>query len=350
MKKKKIVISIIGIFLVGAIGYSIYAVKNSNKYVSVHTSVAEKGNIESYLSTTGTIKSVTVKEYFGTQGKVKNIYVKVGDNVKKGQALIEFDVQDLTGSVKQAQLQYDNAVLSKQALNKLPSKAVTKEQLKQADNAISLAKVALDTAKSSSDKVKKTVYASKDGVVTNINVSVDSIYSGAQPSIITQDLDNLKLVVSVGKFDANKIKVGETATINDGNTDLKGKVSFVSPIAQKSVSVTGSDTTLSADIKIEEKSPLLKVEFDSDVEILIEQKMDIIKVPVEAIKQDKTGKNTVYIVQDGKAVEKEVELGIQSDADTEIISGLSEGDRVILNPNEKITDGQLIIESSERSK
>lgn len=114
--KKKITISIVIIFIVGGILYLNLSKKNEQNFVSVKTSVVEQGEIKSYLSTTATIKSKNSKDYYPLQGKVKKVNVKLGDKVTKGQVLVEYETQDLNSAVKQAQIQYDNAVLSKKIL------------------------------------------------------------------------------------------------------------------------------------------------------------------------------------------------------------------------------------------
>lgn len=401
MKKKVTIWIVIIAVVVGLISYRI-AAKNKRNFVSVKTAAVQQGEIKSYLSTTATIKSKNSKDYYPLQGKVKKVNVKVGDTVKKGQVLVEYEVQDLNAAVKQAQIQYDNAVLTKQmyvnsnnemknkmadldkqisdidnqisAAQKNPEEAAnlptleskkaqlkqqrdalklpfSNEQLKQADNAITLAKINLDSAKQNLSKSQDKITSDIDGVVTAVSVVEGATsMASAQPAVTVQDIDNLKAVMSVGKYDANKIQVGQEAVIKSGNKEYKGKVSFIEPAAKKTVSATGSETTLGVEIDILDRAEDLKIDFDADVDILLGQVSNVLKVPAESIRTTKEDKTFVYVVEGDKVAEREVKLGLQSDMEAQIVEGVKSGDRVILNPSENIKNGTLVRESSGDDK
>jgi HlyD family secretion protein len=385
MKKKTIIWIVIIAVIVGFISYRA-ANKNKAKVIQVKTVAAVQGEIKSYLSTTGTIKSKTSKDYFPLQGKVKKVNVKVGDTVNKGAILVEYEVADANVAVKQAQIQYDNAVLSKKILtnnnndikNQITDldkqiaeaenssdprilanapalkerrkalKPISDEQFKQSDNAIALAKIALDNAKQNLSKSQDKIVAEADGVVTAVN-AIEGVTSmtTAQAAVSVQDIDNLKALVSVGKYDANKIKVGQEAIVKSGDKEYKARVSVVDPAAKKTVSATGSETTLGIEVDILDKPEGLKIDFDADVDILLGQVKDAVKVPAESVKTNKEDKAFVYIVDGNRAVEKEVKLGLQSDMESQVIEGVKVGDKVILNPGETVKSGTLVKEAGD---
>jgi HlyD family secretion protein len=389
MKKKIIIYAIILSVILGVVFLRISS-KNKSKFVSVKSNLAMKGDVESYLSTTGTIKSKTSKSYYGLQGKVKKVNVSVGDKVSKGQVLVTFETTDLSASVKQAEIQYNNAVLSKQDLtdqnNTINSKIadldkqiadldaqiasapketvqtliskqsglktsrgqlqpISDEKLKQADNSVSLANISLNTAKENLAKNVNSITSDIDGVVTSLTAVEGSVASAAQPMVIVQDINSLKLMVSVGKYDANKIQLGQEAKIKTQGKEYKGKVSFINPAAQKSGTPGATDTILGVEVDVLENAPELKIDFDTDVDILTGKVANVLKVPAESIKSEKTGKNFVYIIVGSKAVEKIVTIGLQSDLEVEVKDGIKEGDKVILNPGATIKDGSLIKEA-----
>lgn len=388
MKKKYFIWAII-LVVIGGLVYLRVQGQNKLKYTAVKTTKAAVGDVKSYLSTTATIKSKNSKDYYGLSGKTLAVNVKVGDTVKAGQVLVKYDTPDLSSSVKQTQLQYDNAVLAKQSEvnanndmtnkmtdldNKIAAAKNSKnpqdvatvptlqgqrdalklpfsdEQLKQADNSIALAKISLDTAKNNAAKNTDSITADFDGVVTTVNAVVGATGNPGMSAVTVQDLSNLKGVISVGKYDAAKLSVGQDAIIKTQNNQYKGKVSYMDPAAKQTVSASGSDSTLNVEIDIQNPGTDLKAGFDTDVDILLGQANNVLKIPVEAIKTDKNDKNLVYIVQGKKAVEKEVKLGIQSDTDAQITSGISEGDSVILNPSASMHDGSLVKESTGAGK
>ncbi|MBL4931236.1 efflux RND transporter periplasmic adaptor subunit [Clostridium paridis] len=402
MKKKLITWIIVVVVVGGIITVGTLGRKNKNNLVSVKTATVSQGDIKAYLSTTATIKSKNSKDYFPIQGQVKKVNVKVGDSVTKGQVLAEFDVADPNTAVKQAQLAYDNAVLTKQnqinsndaaknsvadvdnqisdidkqinALKNNPSQAAqvtqlesqkatlmnkkdslkvpfSDEQLKQADNNIALQKLSLDTAKDNLSKSKSSIIADFDGIVTAVNLTEGATSSMAtQPAITIQDVNNLKAVMSVGKYDASKIKIGQDAVIKNGQSELKGKVSFIAPTAAKTASPTGADTTLNVEIDITDKPDGLKIDFDTDVDVLLGEVNNVVKVPAESIVTDKTGKTFIYTVEKNKVAEKDVTLGLQSDMEAQIVNGVQDGDKVILNPSGDIKTGELVKDSTGDGK
>lgn len=403
--KKKIIAAILSIAIIGGIvGLSIIT-KNKNKYKSVKTTVVTKGNIKSYLSTTALIKSQDVKEYYGPQGKVSKVNIKVGDNVKKGDILVTYDIQDLNTPVKQAEIQYNNAILQKQDLinqnnevssnvkeknnkiadldnqiqqidNQMESlkksgltsdqveilnkqkealiqqkssliqqrdalKPITSEKMQQADNTIQNAQLTLDTAKQNLAKSISSIVADRDGVVTAINVIEGGMGTQQQPAVVIQNIEDLKATLSVSRYDANKLKLDQSALVRDSSNEYNGKVAYIAPLADSSKGATSTESTLSVDINITDKSPQLKIGFEADVDILLDEATNVIKVPVESIKTDKNGKSVVYVVEDNKAVEKEVKKGVQSETDVEV-EGVEPGDKVILNPTDIIQSGTLV--------
>ncbi|WP_180964130.1 efflux RND transporter periplasmic adaptor subunit [Haloimpatiens massiliensis] len=381
-KKKKVILWLIPVVIIGVLIYIGTINKNRNKHNKVKTAKVSTGNLEAYLSTSGKIRSKSLKEYFGVQGKVKSVNVEVGEKVKKGEVLIAYDVPDLNSAVRKAEIEYNNAVLQRKDLiaqrddvkkkksdidneiakleesNKLQNmktieelksaksklQDISDEKVKQTENAVELAKLALNSAKENKNKSRSSIVCEKDGIVTALNVKVGAMDSGAQPVVVVQDITDLEVVMSLNKYDSSRVKLGQEALIISGGNKYKGKISSIDPVAKEEVSAVGKETSLGVYLDILDKSDNLKVGFDVDVDILVEKTQEALKVPTEAIKLDKKGNSFVYVVKDGKAEERKVKVGIQSDTQTEILSGLKEGEKVILNPNESIKNGVLVEE------
>lgn len=384
-KRKAITIVAVLLILFGAAYIILFSGKSSATKVKV--TEAKVGDIRAYLSTSGVVKSKQSKEYFGTQLKVNKVNVKVGEVVEKGKVIISYDVEDLRAAEKQAQIQYNNALLQqKEIINQrnqinnkiseldnkieeaensgnpadlamLPAlrqqrealQPISEEKVKQVNNSVSLAKTSLDLAKSRLSGVEGGVIADFDGTITALNVSEGSISNPAQPVAVLEDIENLKIIVSLGRYDAAKVKLGQEAIIREGGNTLKGKISFINPVAKGAspISAAGGDTTLSAEIDILDKATVLKVNFDVDVDILVSSASNALIIPAEAIISDKYDKTYVFINENGITQEKEVKIGIQSDTEAEVLQGLNKGDRVILNPGNVIKTGMKIEEAVE---
>ncbi|QLY80633.1 efflux RND transporter periplasmic adaptor subunit [Clostridium intestinale] len=389
--KKKVIAIIIAVVVVGGVFGLNRINKARNQGSAVKTSEVMQGDLQVYLSSTALVKSQEVKDYYGAQAKVTKVNVKVGDTVKKGDVLVTYDQQDLNTQVKQAEIQYNNALLQKQDLvnqnNDIKNKIAeydknikeinakiekikddpfemdslqilnqdkaTQEQkkaalapisdtkLQQADNSINSAKLTLDNANSNLSKGVSSITADIDGVVTAVNVAEGAIGNIQQAAVTVQNIANLKVTLSLSRYDAAKVTIGQDAVIKNNGKEYKGKVSYISPTAEVAKTSTSGEANLSVDINITDVNPELKIGFEADVDILLNEAKNVIKVPTESLKTDKTGKSVIYIVEDNKAVEKEVTKGIQSDTEVQV-EGVTTGAKVILNPTDTIKDGTLV--------
>jgi HlyD family secretion protein len=113
------------------------------------------------------------------------------------------------------------------------------------------------------------------------------------------------------------------------------------------MSAAGGETTLGIKIDILDKAPDLRIGFDVDVDILLGQAANALKVPAEAVRPEKGNKNYLYVVSNGLVQEREVGIGLQSDTEAEIKSGVKAGEKVILNPGAAIRDGIKVKEVVE---
>lgn len=218
------------------------------------------------------------------------------------------------------------------------------EKLSQLDNAVQNAKIALDNAKLNAGKTQTNITADFDGVVTSLNAEEGSMGNPGAIAVTIQDMNNLQGVVMLGKYDATKVQLNDSAIISNGVKDYNGKVTFIAPSASKSLSTTTGDNTLETDVDITDNPEGLKLAFDEDISILLGEKDGVIKIPAESIKTDKSGRNYVYVIENNKAVEKTVHLGLQSDTDAEILDGVAQGDKLISNPSASIQNGTLVKE------
>ena len=177
--------------------------------------------------------------------------------------------------------------------------------------------------------------ASENGVDRGLAITID-YYEG------------YNIAFTLGKYDLETVKVGMPATITYLDYEYDGEVSYISATAQSSTnivsSIMGSETqsTSSVEAKVNIKNPdeKLILGFDAKVSILVAKKNHVLTIPVEALVINDE-KMYVYIIEEGKAVLKEIEVGVSSDKYYEVTKGLTEGDEVILNSS-KIHEGDKV--------
>lgn len=374
MKKKGFILIILMVILVIGVfvGKSILNKKNSKPEVKV--AVVKKGELNVSLSTTGVIKSRNVKNYFGGQFKVIKVNFKVGDDVKKGDVIATFDTNDISYSVKQSEINYRNAVLTRDEVYKqrdsmnstirsldekisslkesknpidmqmyeaLKSerekiKPISEESIKKAENAVELAKISLDSSKSKESSSLSSIVADFDGVITALNLQEGSLPTMNMPAVTIQDMNNLKVVININKYDVGKVVKGNTGEAIFNNEKVFGEITFIDPVAKESVTAQGSERSVIVEMELKEPLKAAKIDFEVDVNILLNKKDNVIKIPAEALKSDKKDSATVMVFENNKAVEKNIKIGIQSDTEIEVLEGLRENEEVILNPSSNL--------------
>jgi HlyD family secretion protein len=192
----------------------------------------------------------------------------------------------------------------------------------------------LDYANQQKTAAERTVTAPIDGTVTTVNIANGDELSNSNNSssttntpIVIQDLTSLKAVVSINEVDIASVKVGQTSSMTfdavSGLT-LTGKV--------EKVDSTGTSTqgvvSYSATVGFDSLDTKVKPEMSVNVTITTDVKQDVLIVASGAVKTSGTS-HYVQILQNGSPIQQTVEIGSTNDTQTEITSGLSEGDSVI---------------------
>ncbi len=378
---------LIVLVILAIVASTVYAIsiknKNSASTVEVNAAKVEKGDIVSLFSTTGVVESKSKQEYYIlSPTKVLKVYVSVGDNVKKGDKLLELETQDLSIQYQIAQKQLEMAQMQLDALKNLKEKQSQQsqftaqipntslpqqlpsgestvqqpstsqiqtsslsldDQIKLQQKQVEIAELNLKNIKQNMYKQQKYVIAEFDGTVTIVNAKDNSYFTSSQfPAIAVEDLNNLQIALDINPYDAVNLKEGQKAYILFADKTFEGVVSKVSPTATKVITQTGGDNVVKVYVDLLNNDGTIKPGFNVDVDIKIGEKKDTIKVPSEAIVSDKNGNEFVYVVENGIAKQKKVKTGLVSELETEVISGVNIGEKVILNPTSSIEDGTKV--------
>ncbi|MEI6728634.1 MAG: efflux RND transporter periplasmic adaptor subunit [bacterium] len=332
----KIIASLV--VVVAIAGVSIYYIFFNKPAAQIRyiTSQVVKGQITQTVGASGTIESVHQKNLgFGVGGKIAQIDVKVGDGVKAGQQLAKLDTTNVDNTVAQSQ-----SALA-QAWNNYNSRTTTNKYavdnlLQQINSA--QAKANQDIA-SQQNAILKSDF---DGTITKISNQVgDSVSASGNTSITTSgststassgvmtvvDFSSLQVRLTVPESDVVKIKTGQiTQVIIDALSGKQqvGKVASVNNLGTITSNVVSYDVVIALD----KPDPDIKPSMNATVSILVETKDNILSAPSGAVKTV-GGQKTVQILVGGQPQTVTVETGLIGDSNTEITSGLNEGDNVI---------------------
>ncbi|WP_213995830.1 efflux RND transporter periplasmic adaptor subunit [Tepidanaerobacter syntrophicus] len=260
--------------------------------------------------------------------KVNNVYIEEGQIVTKGQKLFSLDLEDINANIEKQQLSLQQAQLD------LQSKRSELENL--------------------------LVYAPIDGTIIEQNVREGDLIrpstsssSSSEPAAVIVNYSKMQVVLPVDELDINNITVGMPVNITaEAVPDkvFKGQVEKIAEQGTSQNNVSTFDVTITTD-KVDE----LKAGMTVDVEMIIANKQDVLMLPITAI-QYRNNKTYVMLASaegdtsssadktaNSKNVNKtsnatstannmvEVKTGISNDEYVEIVSGLNEGDTVLLS-------------------
>jgi RND family efflux transporter MFP subunit len=176
-----------------------------------------------------------------------------------------------------------------------------------------------------------------DGIIHQRLANLGEYVQAGTPLIIIAGVDPLRLRLEVPEREATQIRAGQSVRVTvSGNTNVyTTKIARVSPILVEANRML----LVEADVPA---TPPLRPGLFAQAEILVSENDPTLCVPVDAVASF-VGIEKVFVVKDGKAVEKGIMTGRRRGGLVEIVSGIAPGDVVIMNPS-RLRSGQPVIE------
>lgn len=209
---------------------------------------------------------------------------------------------------------------------------------KNQEGVVAAAQTSLSSAWASYRQASPVIYAPISGTISGLSLQVGSVLTAQTSttgSSTSQRIANIKtaaapsITVNLTEIDVPKIKIGNKATVTldalSGKT-FTGKVVSVDTTG----SVSSGVTTYPAVIELDNDNGSIYPNMSAQANIITRIKNDVLLVPLASV-QTQNGQSFVRVMQNGQVVQKSVETGLSSTTQTEIISGLSEGDNVVIS-------------------
>ena len=391
-KKSKIAI---GIVVLAGVGFALVPKGEAVPTVSIASVV--KDNIESTISTAGIVSAKTSYDMYPEVAvKVNKIYVEKNEAVKKGQKILDLDLDNLNSQLKQlkiqkelSQIQYNNLVTSNDNGNSaLMSMQNAVQQLEDAYNtnlalyelgAISKkdlenSKKALDEAKSQQSEVtlnndynlvamekqieltqinietlekqiknlKELMVSPIDGVISSLNATEKAYISTAMPTYSVVNNDAFEIKVDVKEFTARNIEIGQRVYITgdafDGIT-YNGAVKSISPIATKNAM---GQSIIEVIVEVTDSNTRLSEGYNVTCDIVVGSKEDALTIPLSSFMEDENDNMFVYTVENGELKKAQITAGINSEDKLEVISGLEENMEIVKEINSNYKEGMRV--------
>jgi HlyD family secretion protein len=353
----------------------------------------ERGDLAKSVVATGKVEPITKAEIKSkASGIVKRILADAGDRVKSGQVLVELDKEEIQARVREARAQLEGAEASRRAAEadleraKVDAEgpdvpllkrayeraqgmakegvvspaqlddaqrnyevAVNKQNIARANLTVAKSKLAqaiasVAQARANLERAEEefrnsTVVAPITGLVLSRNVEVgDAVSSilvlGSQATLVMTvgDVHEVYVKGKVDESDVGKIDLGRQARIkveSFKDKTFNGRVTKISPMGTEKDNVT----TFEVRVSIDNATGELKANMTANAEIILEEHKNVLQIPEGAIVYDKDKKASVELAdakaKDGKR-KVPVMVGISNGAKTEVLSGLNEGQQVVL--------------------
>ena len=305
-------------------------------YVETLTIAEQKQiNAHSYVGKMEESASIPVSSPIG--GTVTELYVSNGEQVAQGQALLVIDsiqaynswqialatLQQATDGYQRAQQVFEQGGVTEQKMVELRS------QLQQAQSMLAIARKRLDDC---------TITAPRDGIVAECDLQIGQNIAPAVPIITLLDIQEYKVAFDVPEKDISTISIGDQGTmsieaLNVSNIPIRvTEKNLMANRLSHTYTVTATLTHAAASVKRQLLPGMVgKIQLQT-------QAVEGIVIPATCI-HTQTHSTVVWVVNNGKAMRRQIEVGPYTADGVLVTSGLSIGDIIITSGYQKMYNG-----------
>ncbi len=378
-KNRKYLISFI-VILVALIGIYLYA--SPKEKVSYLTSTIEKRDLEVNILAYGKMEaSQQVDVGAQVSGQIQKMYVSLGDKVKRGDRLVDIDDLPQQNNLKDSEARLKNMIASKVAKeaqlinarinrdrqrNLIKNGATTQSDLDLAEAnlkvyeaevealiaQIAQAQIALDTAEI--DLTYTKITSPMDGVVVATVVKEGQTVNSTQtaPTIVkVADLSVMTIKAQISEADVTKLTPGMKAyftLLGEPNKRYEAVLRQIEPATETFQTTTGNAVTnfneavyYNGLFDVQNPDQIFYIGMSTQVYIVLDEAIDALTMPVSALRfkpqneinvKPSSGKRIVWVLVDESTntiARREIETGISNNVETEVLTGLNVGDKVI---------------------
>lgn len=392
-RRKKTLIIFTVILIIGIIIISNLR-SQREKTIKVTVEKVEKQDLESIISASGEVKpKKNVNISAQIPGRIIKIGVDEGQNVKTGDFLLKLDSTQyeananrdraLIHSYKAALIKADARLKKDESYYDRQKKLweemlISREQLETAKAQYEISKAdqesilyqikqAEASLQSTLDHLSKTVYNSPiDGIITSLRIEegeialVGTMNNPGTVLMSIADLSVMEVEVEVDETDVIGVKIGQPSEVKvDAFPDqtIDGKVTEIGSSALQKVTASEESKDFKVIITLENPPEDLKPGLSASADIITADKTNVLAIPISALvlrekedvdknkKKNEEPEEGVYVVENSRAKFYPVKKGIMGEMMIEIVSGLEEGQEVVVGPYSalrQLKDGLLI--------
>jgi RND family efflux transporter MFP subunit len=321
-------------------------------------------------------------------GFIRKIYVDVGDHVKAGQVLAILEVPELSAQVAGAKAEiqrYQDAIrrseseiqraesthaayhaaysrlkrasesrpglIAEQELDDSMAKdKETAAQIESARAALAESQSQLVSARTDLDRLSALeayshITAPFAGVVSKRYADTGTLIQAgtssstqALPVVQLAEWSALRLVVPVPESAVPQIHLGSVVQVRVGalNRTFEGRV------ARFADALDSQTRTMETEIDVENRDGTLVGGMYAETNLILSDRKTVLTVPIQAVQREESGASVFMVDREGRVQERPVKLGAEGNDLVEILSGLSEGDQVVIGNRSELLPGEKV--------
>ncbi|MBQ1915246.1 MAG: efflux RND transporter periplasmic adaptor subunit [Selenomonadaceae bacterium] len=403
-KKAAIAASICAVLLVAALYFYFSGGKSLKPEIAqgkplVHVQRVVRADMMRHVSLSGqTVAEANISLAPKYTGRIVAVNAELGDEVRAGDILMVQDTEDLDISIRQnsaaaraaeenaleAEVSYDaNYIMARNALSLEQGKyernqylfsigAISQDTLDSVEQEYLAKKAAFEVLENQAENgspasVEAKRYtaqqqgvatealrkqredlilrAPRDGIIGYRNAEVGAMVTAGTRVFSLVDTRRLYVDCMMSENDAAILEAGQDVvmTIDALGREVAGRIIYVSPAMDE------SSKTYTVRVQMDETEGNIKAGLFARGQIDILQRPGTIAVPKAAV-FNRNGHSAVFLVRDdGTVEEREVRTGLINDSESEILSGIAEGDVVVLNNQDKLKNGDAVEQAEDAS-
>lgn len=248
----------------------------------------------------------------------------------------DMDIDAIQKEYEVAKANLESTIASRETLKaKLSEMKAQEEAVREALNSFNIAKLNYDYS---------FIRSPISGVITSRPVKIgEGVNKGSHIATVVST-GSMYIEAFIDEADVAKVRIGQEVNITMDSYPgkvFKGEVYRISPVVLGGKQET---RTFEVRVRLKDKDILIKPGMSADIEIIVESIPNVLALPSQAV-DEKEGKRYVYIIRDSRARLTPVDLGRFNWTFYEVLSGVKEGDKVIINTDvEGLKDGVRVKE------
>jgi RND family efflux transporter MFP subunit len=296
--------------------------------------------------------------YARTNGYVKSWTVDIGAHVKAGQLLAEIETPEVDQQLDQAKADLNTAnanfhlsqITATRYQDLLKTDSVSKQDVDNANGDFEAKKAMVASAESNVKRLQELqsfekIYAPFEGVITARNTDIGHLIdSGSGGGTATElfhiaSLKKLRVYINVPQQFSQAAKPGLLADIT--LPEFPGRL-FTGTLVRTANSIDASSRTLLVEVDVENPGGILFPGAYTEVHLKLPSGAPTFVLPVSALIFRSAGLQVATISSDNKVALTSIVIGRDYGTEVEVVSGLSEGDSVIVSPPDSLVEGETV--------